>query len=135
MVRRLSHTATIAALFLSLVAAGFTVEALASETDDHHDGHHDHHKCVCEARELGLSISCTPLQMMLVEGAIEYLTNSTNDCMSQNKCPGHFLILQAHHDFCAHDVLPTEAEKVRTRRRGEKKQNLFLLKDEYLIYL
>ena len=102
-------------LFLSLVL-GLCVllqntSVVVASVHDHHD-HHDHHKCVCEARELGVGISCTSLNMMMVEGSIAYLTNVTNKCNTIEACPGHYLILQAHHDFCPHDVLPIEAEKI-----------------------
>jgi len=50
--------------------------------------------------------------MMLVSGAMEYLENPENNCNSSDACPGHYLVLQAHHDYCPHDVLPEAAEKV-----------------------
>ncbi|QDZ17876.1 hypothetical protein HOP50_01g03820 [Chloropicon primus] len=82
----------------------------ASATDDHDE---DHHKCACEARKYGVSISCTSLNVMLVEKAIEHLQLPSNNCnATKNACPGHFFLLQAHHDFCPHDVLPAAAEKL-----------------------
>lgn len=78
--------------------------------DDHHD--HDHAKCACVAKQYGVGISCTPLHMLSVEGAVKYLEDPANNCNKTDACPGHYFILQSHHDFCPHDVLPTDAEKV-----------------------
>ena len=83
----------------------------ASGDDDHGHDDHAHEKCACKMHDYGVAVSCTALNMYLVEGAISYLQNATNNCATKDACKGHYFLLQSHHDFCPHDVLPPAAEK------------------------
>ena len=91
------------------------------QTDDHGDDHadeeehahgHGHHICACEAKEFGFGISCTALNMNLVKGVMQHLEDPANNCNTSMACEPEYVVLQTHHDFCPHDVLPTDAEKV-----------------------
>ena len=50
--------------------------------------------------------------MNLVKGVMDYLIDPANNCNSSMTCEPEYVVLQTHHDFCPHDVLPEDAEKV-----------------------
>ena len=100
-----------ALVLLLLIGVSGLASTSASEDDHHHDDHHDHEACACRGRELGVGISCTSLNMLSVNAAIAYLEDPANKCNQTEACPGHYFLLQSHHDFCPHDVLPAAAEK------------------------
>lgn len=109
------------ALVLFLVGTSHLCSAAENKTeaDDHHDHDHKeekkedahgHHKCACEAREQGWKIDCVDKAAM--QAAQDHLNKEENHCDEKNKCTKEFLILQAHHDHCPHDSVPTGAEKL-----------------------
>ena len=93
-------------LLLSVVAS----VVYAGEEDDHGDGHGDHLSCACEAEELGLTLDCSDENNM--KDAVAYLQSAScataGNCAEDapNECFANWIILQAHHDGCAEDLLP-----------------------------
>jgi len=104
---------TATAISLMVLLLGAASFSYAEEDDhDHHDDHgHAHEKCACVAKEMGMSISCDGAKEA-VQKAMEYLEAPENQCKQDEKCAKEYFILQAHHDFCPHDVLPEAAENV-----------------------
>lgn len=72
--------------------------------------------CECVALQEGWSIDCDlPTDMI---SAIDYLNDPENGCLidggdssnNTRRCANSYLILQAHHDHCAHGELPEGAD-------------------------
>jgi len=84
-------------------------ESVGGHGHSHSHGAHD--KCICKLREKGLELNCAAKSVM--ESAFDYLKN-TEICWSMDPtptCREKFLIVQAHHDHCLHDQVPTEIEQ------------------------
>ena len=93
-------------LLLSFVAS----VVYAGEEDDHGDDHgHAHHACACEAKEFGLKLDCSDKDNM--NDAVAYLKSAScataNNCDEDapNECYANWVIVQAHHDGCAEDLI------------------------------
>merc|ERR1719171_997710 len=98
--------------------SGVDIEPVAQEPDGG-DGHAHSHggaeawksKCVCKAAEKGWKLDCT--NKAAIQGAVDKLeakaackaTSPPEDCI------GDYHLMQAHHDHCLHDQLPTGIEK------------------------
>jgi len=82
-------------------------------------------KCVCQARAHNWKLDC--LTMAPIEAAVDYLKTHANckpyatkdavptGCVAKVKppqdCQDNYYLMQAHHDHCLHDQLPTDIEK------------------------
>ena len=86
-------------LLLSVVAS----VVYAAEED------HEHHSCACEAEELGLTLDCSDKDNM--NDAVAYLKSAScataGNCAEDapNECYAHWVVVQAHHDGCAEDLI------------------------------
>jgi len=87
--------------------------------DDHmghdHSGHDDHghaeEPCACVAREQGWAIDCDDVSV--IAQAAAFLQDSCpTTAKGGEDCHDAFLKLQAYHDFCMHDSLPTYTEQL-----------------------
>ena len=100
--------------YLTVGTAETDVEPAASTGAGHH--HHAKQSCACAALEHGFTIDCT--NKAKITAAIDYLMDNNSTCKVAEACPANtaeckkeYLHLMAHHDHCAHDQIPSNAEK------------------------
>ena len=99
--------------YLTVGTAETDVEPAASTGAGHH--HHAKEACACAAGTHGFTIDCG--NPTAITAAIDYLNANTGcataEACSTNtaECKKQYLLLMAHHDYCAHDEVPTNAEK------------------------
>eukprot|EP00746_Dinoflagellata_sp_MGD_P156160 gnl/MRDRNA2_/MRDRNA2_85719_c1_seq10.p1 gnl/MRDRNA2_/MRDRNA2_85719_c1~~gnl/MRDRNA2_/MRDRNA2_85719_c1_seq10.p1 ORF type:complete len:402 (+),score=62.92 gnl/MRDRNA2_/MRDRNA2_85719_c1_seq10:96-1301(+) len=97
---------------------GADIEPVAQEPDGGHGHAHGHggpdsYKglCVCQAQEKGWKLDCT--SKAKIEAAVANLEGNAA-CKDKNppeSCVTNYHVMQAHHDHCLHDALPTGIEK------------------------
>jgi hypothetical protein len=98
---------------------GVDIEPVAQEPDgagahDHSHGGPDAYKgmCVCQAQMNGWKLDCT--KKAPIEESVANL-EAKAACKAENPpedCVLNYHIMQAHHDHCLHDALPTGIEKI-----------------------
>jgi hypothetical protein len=95
----------------------FSCAAIASVVVADHDGHdhdHDHEheeSCACVAKELGFTIDCKA--QAAITAAFKVLKDSgcaAAKCKTDAACKKAFSLVQAHHDHCFTDQVPSEVE-------------------------
>eukprot|EP00747_Dinoflagellata_sp_TGD_P111826 gnl/TRDRNA2_/TRDRNA2_171314_c1_seq7.p1 gnl/TRDRNA2_/TRDRNA2_171314_c1~~gnl/TRDRNA2_/TRDRNA2_171314_c1_seq7.p1 ORF type:complete len:405 (-),score=75.41 gnl/TRDRNA2_/TRDRNA2_171314_c1_seq7:112-1260(-) len=97
---------------------GVDIEPVAQEPDGGHAHAHGHGggedeflgKCVCQAQEHNWVLDCT--DQAKISTAISFLDGKAA-CKAVDppqECINQYYVLQAHHDHCLHDDLPTGAE-------------------------
>jgi len=101
-------------LFAFYLAAAVSASGDSHDSHDSHDNDNDHgheegHSCACEAEELNFTIDCTQAELLETTLSTLVINNCSTDC-SSDICHTNFLIMQAHHDFCLHDEVPTSVE-------------------------
>jgi len=75
--------------------------------EDHEDhDEHDHGSCACEAEKYGFTIDCSDTDAMTTAMAALIADGCDQDCLSAT-CETNFFIVQAHHDYCLHEEVPT----------------------------
>jgi len=99
--------------------SGVDIEPVAQEPEQ--EGGHGHGHgggegsfegvCVCQAKENNWKLDCT--NKAKIENAVAELDkNSACKAADPPKdCIDHYYVMQAHHDHCLHDSLPTDIEK------------------------
>merc|ERR1719428_1797650 len=97
--------------------SGVDIEPVAQEPDGG-DGHaHGHgpeaakNNCVCQAKEKGWKLDCT--NKAAISEAVAKL-DAKAECKAKDapaECVLNYHVMQAHHDHCLHDALPTGIEK------------------------
>jgi len=97
--------------------SGVDIEPVAQEPDGgdaHSHGHGDdafESKCVCQAKEKGWKLDCSNKEA--ISAAVAAL-DANAACMAKDApadCTLNYHVMQAHHDHCLHDALPTGIEK------------------------
>jgi hypothetical protein len=101
--------------------SGVDIEPVAQEPIPGEGGHAHGHGgdggdpfagfCVCQAITLGWTLDCT--NQAAISAAVASLDANTL-CLATNppqSCIPNYLIMQAHHDHCLHDALPTGIEQ------------------------
>jgi len=78
----------------------------AAEHDHADHDEHDHGSCACEAEKYGFTIDCAKTDAMTEAMSALVAENCAQDCMSDS-CHKNFFIVQAHHDFCLHEEVPS----------------------------
>ena len=99
--------------YLTVGTAETDVEPSSTTDAGHH--HHAKEACACAADTHGFTIDCG--NSAAITAAIDYL-NANTGCATAEACPTNsaeckkqYLLLMAHHDYCAHDEIPAAAEK------------------------
>jgi len=98
---------------------GVDIEPVSQAPDGGHAHSHGHgsgqnqfdSKCVCQAQKHGWRLDCT-VQSKITNAVTALEANSA--CKAQNPpedCVDNYYVMQAHHDHCLHDQLPTGIEK------------------------
>jgi hypothetical protein len=96
---------------------GVDIEPVAQEGDDAHDHSNeggdgddkDKPACACVAKEHSFNIDCTATSAVLDSLSFLKANSCATDC-SSDACKKSWYVVQAHHDYCAPDVLPSEIE-------------------------
>jgi len=100
--------------------SGVDIEPVAQEPDGGHDHAHGHgtgpdaflSKCVCQAKAKGWKLDCS--NKAAIEEAVSKLEAKAAVCKATDPpedCKVNYHMMQAHHDHCLHDDLPTGIEK------------------------
>lgn len=102
-------------------SSGNNVEPVLQENGGHHDHGHDHGHghdhdddddkptCACVAEEYKFNMDCNGEAAMLDALSILKNTGCATDC-SSDECQKNWYIVQAHHDYCDPQALPTAVE-------------------------
>jgi len=99
---------------------GVDIEPVAQEPEPGEDGHSHGHggpdafegMCVCQAKKKGWKLDCTA--GVKISEAVAALDAKKDLCMNKDPpedCVVNYHVMQAHHDHCLHDDLPTGIEK------------------------
>jgi hypothetical protein len=100
--------------------SGVDIEPVAQDPVPGADGHAHGHggpeafkgNCVCKAKEKGWRLDCT--NKAAIQGAVTNLDAKEDVCKAEGPpedCVQNYHVMQAHHDHCLHDALPTGIEK------------------------
>jgi len=97
---------------------GTDIEPVAQEPDGGHGHDHGHggpdawkSMCVCQAKQNDWKLDCT--NKAKIEEAVSKL-DADSSCAAEDPsgyCTMYYHVMQAHHDHCLHDSLPTGIEK------------------------
>ena len=97
--------------------SGVDIEPVAQEPDGGDAHSHGHgpeaakNNCVCQAKEKGWKLDCT--NKAAISEAVAKL-DAKAECKAKDApadCVLNYHVMQAHHDHCLHDALPTGIEK------------------------
>merc|ERR1719316_1739615 len=99
--------------------SGVDIEPVAQEPEPSGDGHAHAHGgsedgkglCVCQAQEKGWKLDCSNKAKI---GAAVTNLDANAACKAADPpadCIDNYYVMQAHHDHCLHDQLPTGIEK------------------------
>jgi hypothetical protein len=94
-----------------LTVVAFTIVLLFAAIAAAHDDHEHEESCACVAKELGFAIDCTAQAPIVA--AFKLLQDSAcgaAKCKTDAACKKAFALVQAHHDHCFTDQVPTEIE-------------------------
>jgi hypothetical protein len=67
--------------------------------------------CVCQAESHGWRLDCSNMEPVTTAVAALKANNACKKGNPPQTCVDNYFIMQAHHDHCLHDVLPTNIEK------------------------
>mmetsp|Transcript_114165 Transcript_114165/g.207661 ORF Transcript_114165/g.207661 Transcript_114165/m.207661 type:complete len:390 (+) Transcript_114165:67-1236(+) len=98
---------------------GVDIEPVSQEPDSGHSHAHGHggqdqfdSKCVCQAQKHSWKLDCTaqsPITAAVNALEADAACKATNP---SEACIDNYYIMQAHHDHCLHDQIPTGIEKI-----------------------
>jgi hypothetical protein len=95
---------------LTCIVLLFSIASVVFAHDDH-DHEHEEEQCACVAKELGFTIDCkTQAPIAAAFKTLQDNACGAAKCKTDAACKKAFALVQAHHDHCLTDQVPTEVE-------------------------